>query len=55
MFNIKCEKIEKPKVTVKPCAMCGEYFKAEELNSKRLCKRCAEYRSRLADYHRAAV
>ena len=53
-MNIKCEPIKsKPEFRVmRPCSMCGDYFDKRELNSERLCKRCAEYRELLTAYHR---
>ena len=52
-MNIQCEPIyDKPSYPVmRQCAMCGDYFDSRELNGEKLCNRCAEYRSRLAEYH----
>ena len=50
-MNIQCEKIEKPSRGVSPCLMCGEYFKRDELDGRGLCKRCAEYKSKLSEYY----
>ena len=50
-FNIQCEKIEKPSRGVSTCLMCGEYFKRDELDGRGLCKRCAEYKSKLSEYY----
>ena len=51
-FNIQCEKIEKSAKQLLRCTMCGDYFKGDELDGRGLCKRCAEYKSKLSEYYR---
>lgn len=50
-MNIQCEKIEKSAKRLLRCTMCGEYFKGDELDGRGLCKRCAEYKSKLSEYY----
>ena len=51
-MNIKCEPIGPSRPVMRQCAMCGDYFDKSELNGEKLCKRRAEYRGRLTEYHK---